>query len=782
MRVGLETITFGRPPCCTAVVMTALRFLETRLGPVMAALLAAAIAAPAAWAAPPPARTSAGDPAAERAFVDALLAKMTLAEKLGQLNQPPGVGNNTGPAAMTGSEAQVRQGQIGSWLGTQGAALTCRLQRIAVEESRLGIPLLFAYDVIHGMRTIFPVPLAEASSFDPEEVRNAARVAAVEATAHGVQWTYAPMVDIARDPRWGRIVEGSGEDPYLGSVLAAARVRGFQGDDLAAPDTMLATAKHFVAYGAAEGGRDYDIADISERTLHEVYLPPFKAAVDAGVQSIMAAFNEVAGVPMHAHEPLIQGLLRRQWNWDGVLVSDYTGVMELTPHGVAATRRDAGRLGLAAGVDVDMVSRIYLEDLPAEVAAGRVPMAAVDASVRRVLNAKFRLGLFEDPYRYCRDSARQAALTLAPDHRAAARRMAQKSMVLLENDGGALPLRRSLRSLAVIGPLADEPWAMLGNWAGIGRPEDAVTPLAALRQSLAGGTELIVARGAAIDDEEMAGFDQALRAARRADAVVMFLGEHPEMSAEANNRSSLDLPGVQEQLALAVAAAATGKPVVVVLLSGRPLSTGALQGRIPAILEAWFPGVEGGNAIVDVLFGDVNPSGKLPVTVPRNVGQVPIYHARRNTGRPPAADNKYTSKYIDVPWTPLYPFGHGLSYTSFEYGAPQVDSATVPVGEPGQRVRVRVTNTGPRPGVEVVQLYLRDDVASVTRPVRELRGFQRVELQPGQSREVEFALGFDDLAVYDSRMRRVVEPGTFTVFVGGSSDARQSVRFEAVAP
>ena len=759
--------------------MTEPRPWTTPPSAVLAGLLAAMLLAPAAWSAPPAPRTSAGGPDAERAFVDALMARMTLAEKLGQLNQPPGVGNNTGPAAMAGSEDQVRQGQIGSWLGTRGAELTCRLQRIAVQESRLGIPLLFAYDVIHGMRTIFPVPLGEASSFDPEEVRNAARIAAVEATAHGVHWTYAPMVDIARDPRWGRIVEGSGEDPYLGSVLAAARVRGFQGDDLAAPDTLLATAKHFVAYGAAEGGRDYDVADISERSLHEVYLPPFKAAVDAGAQSIMASFNEVAGVPMHAHRPLIQDLLRGEWGWDGVLVSDYTGVMELMPHGVAGTRGEAGRLALRAGVDVDMVSAIYLEDLPAVIEAGRVPMAEVDASVRRVLNAKFRLGLFEDPYRYCKDGARQQAMTLTAGHRAAARRSAQKSMVLLENEGGVLPLSRSLRTLAVIGPLADEPWAMLGNWVGIGRPEDAVTPLAALREALGAQTELIVAKGAAIDDGDRSGFDAAVRAARQADAVLMFLGEHPEMSAEANNRTSLDLPGVQEQLALAVAA--TGKPVVAVLLNGRPLSTGALQGKVPAILEAWFPGVEGGNALVDVLFGDVNPSGKLPVTVPRNVGQVPIYHARRNTGRPPAEDNRFSSKYLDVHWTPLYPFGHGLSYTRFEYAPPRLASAQVAAADPRQSVRVRVTNAGPRAGAEVVQLYLRDDVASVTRPVRELRGFQRVELQPGESREVEFTLGFEDLSLYDADMRRVVEPGTFTVFAGGSSEATQSARFEVVA-
>ena len=432
--------------------------------PLRVGLLAALLAAPVA--AKPPVYAN----PAETAFVDALMAKMTVEEKLGQLNQPPGVGNNTCPAAMAGNEDRIRRGEIGSYLGTQGAALTCRLQKIAVEESRLGIPLLFGYDVIHGHRTVFPVPLAESSSFDPEEVQHAARVAAVEAAAHGIHWTYAPMVDIARDPRWGRIVEGAGEDPYLGSVLAAARVRGFQGDDLRKPDAVLATAKHFVAYGAAEAGRDYNVADISERTLHEVYLPPFKAAIDAGAQSIMASFNEIAGVPMHAHRPLIQDLLRKEWGWDGLLVSDYTGVMELMPHGVAANREQAGALGLRAGVDVDMVSQIYVKDLPAAVKAGRVPMAEVDASVRRVLNAKYRLGLFDDPYRSCTpDGARERALTLTPEHRTAARRMAQKSMVLLENENNVLPLSKSVRTLAVSGPLADHRRAILGNWAVAGR-------------------------------------------------------------------------------------------------------------------------------------------------------------------------------------------------------------------------------------------------------------------------------------------------------------------------
>lgn len=713
---------------------------------------------------------------AEKTFVDALLAKMTVEEKLGQLNQPPGVGNNTGPAAMAGSEDQIRRGEIGSYLGTQGAVLTCRLQRIAVEQSRLGIPLLFGYDVIHGHRTVFPVPLGESASFDPAEVQRAARVAAIEASAHGIHWTYAPMVDISRDPRWGRVVEGAGEDPYLGSVLAAARVRGFQGEDLRAPDAVLATAKHFVAYGAAEAGRDYNVADISERTLHELYLPPFKAAVDAGAQSIMAAFNEIAGVPMHAHQPLIEDLLRKQWGWDGLLVSDYTGVMELMPHGVAADREQAGILGLRAGVDVDMVSQIYVKDLPAAVKAGRIPMAQLDASVRRVLNAKYRLGLFDDPYRSCTDDgARERALTLTPQHRADARRMAQKSLVLLENDNQVLPLSKSVRTLAVIGPLADHRRAMLGNWAVAGREEDAVTPLEGLKAALGDRTRLVVAKGADIDSRDTRGIADAVAAAKQADAVVMFLGEHPDMSAEANNRTSLDLPGVQEQLALAVAA--TGKPVVVVLLNGRPLSIGGLKGKVPAILEAWFPGIEGGHAIADVLFGDVNPSAKLPITFPHNVGQVPIYYAHKNTGRPPRTEEKYTSKYLDVPWTPLYAFGHGLSYTTFRYDVPVVSSATLKPDALEQQVSVRVTNAGKRAGDEVVQLYVRDDVASITRPVKQLRGFQRVSLQPGESKTVTFTLGFDDLAMYDARMQQVVEPGTFTVFVGGSSDRTQQATF-----
>jgi len=714
-------------------------------------------------------------PATARAgeVVESLLARMTLEEKVGQLTQWRGQWSDTGPLVPEGGEADVRAGAVGSFLGVYGAGYTRELQRIAVEESRLGVPLLFAHDVIHGFRTIFPVPLAEASSWNPEAVERASRIAAVEAAAHGLHWTFAPMVDLARDPRWGRIVEGAGEDPYLGAAMAAARVRGFQGDDLAAPDTLLATAKHFAAYGGAEGGRDYDTVDVSERTLREIYLPPFHAAVEAGAGSVMAAFNEIAGVPMHAHRELIEGVLRGEWGFDGVVISDYTGIAELIPHGVAATPEEAGILALEAGVDVDMVSGIYLRDLPAAVRAGRLPESEVDEAVRRLLRAKEALGLFDDPYRYC-DPAREAAVTLTPEHRAAARELARQSMVLLKNDGGLLPLRRDLPTLAVIGPLADAPRVMLGGWAAAGREEDAVSVLEGIRRSVAPGTRVLHEPGAGVEATDASGFAAAVAAAEQADAVVLVLGEHHDLSAEAHNRSTLELPGVQLRLAQRLHAA--GKPTVAVLVNGRPLSIGWLDEHVPAILEAWFLGVEMGPAVADVLFGDANPSGKLPVTFPRTVGQVPIYYNHKNTGRPPDPDNEYTSKYLDVPWTPLYPFGHGLSYTTFGYGEPRLDRPSIAAGE-SLTVSVTVTNTGRRAGTEVVQLYVRDDVASVTRPVQELRGFRRVDLQPGESRTVTFTLGPDDLALWDRAMRRVVEPGTFTVFAGGSSAETREATF-----
>jgi beta-glucosidase len=726
--------------------------------------------------------TTAGTAAAAQAtvprasrFVDSLLARMTLEEKLGQLTQLAGRWGDTGPRVSEGGEDEIRNGHVGSFLGVFGAAYTRQMQEIALQ-SRLKVPLLFAHDVIHGFRTIFPVSIAEAASWDPQAVEQAARIAATEATAAGLHWTFAPMVDIARDARWGRIVEGAGEDPYLGSIMAAARVRGFQGTDLSAPNTMLATAKHFVGYGAAEGGRDYNVADISEVTLRDVYLPPFHAAIDAGARSVMGAFNEIAGVPMHASERLIDGLLRGEWGWNGLLVSDWTGVLELIPHGVAADSAAAGALALRAGVDVDMVSRIYFRKLPPLVRSGRVTTRDIDAATRRVLRAKYDLGLFEDPYRYS-DTARERRTLLAAEHRATARDLARKSIVLLKNEGRALPLSKSLGTIAVIGSLAIDARSTIGNWAAAGRAEEAVTVLDGIRRAASSGTRVVYARGADSATADTSGFAEAVRVAREADIVVLVVGEHQEQSAEANNRAFLGLPGAQEGLVRAVQA--TGKPVVVVLMGGRPLAIASIAETVPAIMHAWYLGTEMGNAVADVLFGDANPSGKLPVTMPRTVGQMPLYYNHKNTGRPPVANQKYTSKYIDVPWTPLYPFGHGLSYTTFAYRNLRLSAPTM---RPGDTlvVSVDVTNTGDRAGDEVVQLYIRDEVGSVTRPVKELRGFRRVTLRPGETQSVSFTLGAPDLAFHDSALDLVVEPGFFRVFVGTSSERVEEARFELV--
>jgi beta-glucosidase len=716
----------------------------------------------------------------EDRFVDSVLAQMTLAEKLGQLNQLSGEGDPTGPGGGERANRRdlLRRGGIGSFLNVTGGDTTRALQRVAVEESRLHIPVLFGLDVIHGMRTIFPVPLGEAASWDPSIAQRGARIAATEAAAQGIAWTFAPMVDIARDPRWGRIVEGSGEDPYLGSVFAVARVRGFQGSDLRSRDAIAATAKHFAAYGAAEGGRDYNVAEVSQRTLRDVYLPPFYAAACAGTATFMASFNEIAGVPSHANHHLLTDILRNEWHYDGMVVSDWTGIGELLNHGVAADSERAGTLALHAGVDMDMVSQIFPHALPGAVAAGRVSMDEVNEAVRRVLRVKYRLGLFSDPYARG-DVARERAVTLTPENRAAAREAARRSIVLLKNDRGTLPLRKDLPSIAVVGALAADSGAMIGNWAGEGRREDAVPVLDGLRRAVSSRTTVSYVRGASPTSADSSGFSDALRAARAADAIVLVIGETPDMSAEAESRATLDLPGAQQRLADELIA--TGKPVVIVLMNGRPLAIDRLSATAPAILETWFLGVEAGNAIADVLFGDVSPGGKLPVTFPRAVGQVPIYYNHKNTGRPANPNEKYTSKYWDMPYTPLYPFGYGLSYTTFEVSAPRLSAATIGPSD-SLRVDVDVANTGQRSGDEVVQLYLRDEVGTVTRPVKELRRFQRVTLAAGERRTLHWSLGLDDLAFYDLDMRRVAEPGTFQVLVGTRSDSTREARFSLTTP
>jgi beta-glucosidase len=703
--------------------------------------------------------------------INALLAQMTLAEKLGQLQQLDGEANgNYRPEHLD----MVRKGLLGSTLNVRGAQKTNELQRIAVTESRLKIPLIFGFDVIHGYRTIFPVPLGEASSWDPKAAERAASIAAAESRATGVHWTFAPMVDIARDARWGRIVEGSGEDTFLGAAMARARVMGFQGSDYSAPDRVVACAKHWVAYGAAEAGRDYNTTDMSEGRLREIYFPPFKAAVDAGVGTFMSAFNDLNGVPSSANPFTLTKVLRGEWKFDGLVVSDYTSVEELIKHGLAADGKTAAREALSAGVDMEMVSRLYNQHGAQLLKDGELSQATIDEAVRRILRIKFRLGLFDKPYT---DETRERTMLLSPEHRAAAREIAGRSMVLLKNEKETLPLNKSIRSIALIGPLADSQQDIIGSWNGDGHKEDAVTLLAGLRAKAAQGTKITYAKGCEVNSDSTEGFAEAVQAARDADVAILAVGESAEMSGEASSRASLDVPG--RQLDLIKAVQATGKPVVVVLMNGRPLTLGWLAENASAILETWFAGTEGGNAIADVLFGDVNPGGKLPVTFPRAVGQEPLYYNQMNTGRPPDANNKYSSKYLDVPWTPLYPFGYGLSYTQFRLSNLQLSARQIRA-DGRLTVSLDLENNGKRAGDEVVQLYIRDVASSVTRPIKELKGFERVSLRAGEKRRVSFTLAPEQLGFYNREMRFVVEPGTFNVMVGTSSAEGLEASFEVV--
>jgi beta-glucosidase len=704
--------------------------------------------------------------------INALLAKMTLEEKLGQLQQLDGEANgNFRPEHVD----LVRRGLLGSTLNVRGVQRTNELQRVAVEQSRLKIPLIFGFDVIHGYRTVFPIPLGEASSWDPAGVERAAGIAAAEARAAGVHWTFAPMVDIARDPRWGRIAEGSGEDPYLGSVMARSRVRGFQGNDYSANNRVVACAKHWVAYGAAEAGRDYNTTDVSERNLREIYFPPFKAAVDAGVGTFMSAFNDLNGVPTSANPFTLTDVLRGEWKFDGFVVSDYTSVEELMKHGVAANGSEAARAALSAGVDMEMVSRLYGKHVGDLIKEGKLNQRNVDEAVRRILRIKFRLGLFEKPYA---DEALERNVVFSSANVAAARELAARSIVLLKNDRQLLPLQKNLSSIALIGPLADSQKDMIGSWTGDGRPEDAITLLQGIKAKLP-QTKINYAKGCEVDCAQAEGFEEAIKAAKASDVVIIAVGESAEMSGEAASRSSLDLPG--RQLDLVKAVQASGKPVVVVLMNGRPLIINWIAENTPAILETWFAGSQAGNAITDVLFGDVNPGGKLPVTFPRAVGQIPIYYNHMNTGRPPDVNNKYTSKYLDVPWTPLFPFGYGLSYTQFKITNLRLSAQRIPVN--GQlTVSLDLENVGPHAGDEVVQLYIRDVAGSMTRPVKELKGFQRVTLNRGEKKRVEFKLGPEHLGFHNRRMQFVVEPGEFKVMVGPNSEDLTETSFQITGP
>jgi beta-glucosidase len=692
--------------------------------------------------------------------INALIARMTLEEKLGQLQQLDG-DFPTGAGRPEHFE-MVRKGTLGSTLNVRGAKNVNELQRAAME-SRLKIPHLFAFDVIHGYRTIFPVPLGEASSFDLQAAEQSAYIAAKESRAAGVAWTFAPMVDIARDPRWGRIIEGAGEDTFLGAQFARARVRGFQGTDYSQPDRVLACAKHWVAYGAAQAGRDYGTTDISDNTLYNVYFPPFKAAREAGVDTFMTSFNDLNGVPATANRWVMTDVLRKEWKFDGLVVSDYTAVMELVFHGIAKDEADAAQLALNAGVDMEMVSRFYNKHGAQLVKDRKLAMATIDESVRRILRIKYRLGLFDKPYT---DETLEAKTLLTPEHRRAAREIAGKSMVLLKNDNQTLPLRKNIKELAIIGGLADSKEDVLGSWNGDGKIADAVTLLEGVKNKLGTNTKIRYVKGCDAKCEDTQEFDEAVDAAKDSDFTLLVLGESAAMSGEAASRANIDLPG--RQLDLVKAIHATGKPYAVVLMNGRPLTIPWLAENSPAILETWFAGTEAGNAIADVVFGDVNPSGKLPVTFPRSVGQIPIYYNMMNTGRPFKAEEKYTSKYLDVANTPLYPFGYGLSYTNFELTNLRLSSKQIaPNGS--LTVSADVQNTGSRDGTEVVQLYIRDLVGSLTRPVRELKGFERVALRAGEKRTVTFTLKPEHLGFYNAQKRFVVEPGDFKVWVAQSS-------------
>jgi beta-glucosidase len=727
------------------------------------------------------------------ARVDALLARMTLEEKVGQLNQLA-VDSLTGPGqAAGGLDGLIGKGDVGSLFNVVKAAGTNGYQREAVDGSRLHIPILFGYDVIHGFHTLFPIPLGLSASWDPSLVERTARFAALEASGEGVRWTFSPMVDIARDARWGRITEGAGEDPYLGSAFARAYVRGYQGARLDDPASILACAKHFVGYGAAEGGREYNTTEISERTLRDVYLPPFHAAVDEGAGTLMSAFNAIDGVPASANAFTLTEVLRNEWGFRGFVVSDWTAIREIMLHGIADDEATAARKSFTAGVDMDMQSNLYLPELPGLVRSGAVPAERLDESVRRVLRIKFALGLFERPYV---SEPGGIDATAARQGRDLAREAAEESFVLLENrkvnGSPLLPLAAAHgRKITLIGPLADSAGDMMGSWTGAADSKGVVTLKAALAERLAHeGMPLSFAPGTTDTGDSESGFASAVEAAKGADVVLMALGESSHSSGEASARSTLDLQGNQEKLLEAVVA--TGKPVVLVVFGGRPLAITWASGHVPAILQAWFPGFEAGPALVRVLFGDEDPAGRLTVSVPRSVGQEPLYYNALNTGRPRSdpiglgstkPDPYYVTGYIDEKNTPLYPFGYGLTYSAFSYSPVSVDASSISAGavnrgEARLTVRATVGNMGFREGTETAQLYIRLRGTSVARPVRELKGFERVRLAPGESRQVHFTLGREELSFWNIDMKDVAEPGSLYVWVSPDCTRGDPARVE----
>ena len=713
--------------------------------------------------------------------VETLLAQMSLAEKIGQLTQYSGDWTATGPVTIKSNlQDSIRAGQVGSMLNVLGTRYTRLYQELAMQ-SRLGIPLLFAQDVIHGYKTTFPIPLAESSSWDLTAIERSARIAATEAAASGIHWTFAPMVDISRDPRWGRVMEGAGEDTWLASRIAAARVKGFQGRQLGDTDAVMATAKHFAAYGAAVGGRDYNSVDMSERMLWETYLPPFKAALDAGAATFMNAFNDLNGIPATGNRHLQRDILKQAWGFTGFVVSDWGSIGEMVAHGYAKDGAGAALAAISAGSDMDMESNAYRDHLAALVQSGKVSAGLVDDAVRRVLRKKFELGLFDDPYRFS-DAQREQAALAKPAHRQAARDIAAKSIVLLKNEHRLLPLSRQLKTIAFIGPMVKAVKDNHGFWS-VTLPEVdysafIVTQWDGLRNKLGSSTELLYAKGCEIDGESRDGFTQALEVARQAEVVIVSVGERWDMSGEAKSRSRLGLPGVQEELIQRLHA--TGKPLVVLVNAGRPLIFNWTADHVPAILYTWWLGSEAGNAIADVLMGDHNPGAKLTMSFPRSEGQIPIHYDSFSTGRPPPDENatNYVSAYIDQKNTPRYPFGFGLSYTQFRYADLQLDRSKIR-GQDTISVSFNLSNLGDRDGDEVVQLYLRDPVASVVRPIKSLKDFQKVRLAAGETRKLQFQIDREKLSFYNDRLQWQAEAGDFELMIGSSSaDIRLRAGFE----
>lgn len=704
--------------------------------------------------------------------IENLLAQMTLDEKIGQLNQYNDDGAATGPVTVDGDkENQIRRGELGSMLNVFTVSRMRQFQDIAMQ-SRLKIPLMFGQDVIHGYKTTFPIPLGEVASWDLEAVKRSARIAATEASAGGVQWTFAPMVDISRDPRWGRVMEGAGEDPYLGSLIAKARVEGFQGDKIGAINSVMACAKHFAAYGAAEAGRDYNSVDMSDRLLWEIYLPPYKAALDANVATFMTSFNDLNGIPATGNTYLYRDILKGKWNFSGFVVSDWGAIGEMINHGFVKNGKEAARAAITAGTDIDMESRAYKNNLAQLVTEGQVDIALVDDAVRRVLRKKFELGLFDDPYKYF-DEKREKAEMNNPEHTKAAREMAAKSIVLMKNEHNLLPLSKELKTIAFIGPLVKEHKQNLGFWSielgNVDYEKFVVSQWDGLKNKVGKNTKLLYAKGCEIEGTDKSGFAEAIETAKNADIVILSIGERRDMSGEAKSRSDLHLPGVQEDLVKAIHA--TGKPVVVLINAGRPLIFNWTADNVPAILYTWWLGSEAGNAIADVLFGDVNPAAKLPITFPREVGQIPIYYNHFNTGRPAECDDCtfYRSAYTDLRNSPKYAFGHGLSYTSFEYKDLRLSKTKMSKNETIE-VSFNLSNTGKYDGEEVVQLYLRDRVGTVVRPVKELKDFKKIMLRKGETKTITFVIDNSKLCFYNRKLEYKSEIGEFDVMIGSSSD------------